>query len=178
MSRRVVITAMAAITPIGDSRETMKDSLLEGRSGVKALKDDGLLSRYIRIRRFRHRRLRDRFRHSAPFSQNHGAGGPVRLQGGREVIDQAGSRPNLLGSGRVGVAFGSTHGSPTVQREHLQAFFHAVNRQFALHRRGRLSQIDGAHHRRQHHQHVGITGRVHFLHHRLHHQQPVHRFRL
>ncbi|HSA23005.1 MAG TPA: beta-ketoacyl synthase N-terminal-like domain-containing protein, partial [Myxococcota bacterium] len=47
MERRVVITACAAITPIGNTEAGMWDALVHGRSGVKALKPDELLSKYI-----------------------------------------------------------------------------------------------------------------------------------
>jgi 3-oxoacyl-[acyl-carrier-protein] synthase II len=123
MSRRVVITAMAAITPIGGSRETMKASLLEGRSGVKALKDDGLLSRYIDSGVFGTVDYAVDFDIPRCFRKTMG---PVALYACKvagEVIDQAGLSADALGSGRVGVAFGSTHGSPTVQRGIYKHFF-------------------------------------------------------
>ena len=45
--RRVVITAASAITPIGHTREAIVRSLVQGISGVKPLRDDGLLTRHI-----------------------------------------------------------------------------------------------------------------------------------
>ena len=41
----------------------------------------------------------------------------------KEAIETAGLDASILSSGRVGVAFGSTHGSPTVQREIYKNFF-------------------------------------------------------
>ena len=52
--------------------------------------------------------------------------GPVAYyacQVAKEVIAQAGLTPEVLGSGRLGVAFGSTHGSPTVQRDIYRNLF-------------------------------------------------------
>ena len=45
--RRVVITACSAITPIGHTREEILESLRRGVSGVKPLKEDHLLSKFI-----------------------------------------------------------------------------------------------------------------------------------
>ena len=47
MSRRVVITGFAAITPIGNTREDIVRHLTDGRSGVKPLRSDGLLTEHI-----------------------------------------------------------------------------------------------------------------------------------
>ena len=52
MKRRVVITACSAITPIGYGREAIIDSLTQGRSGVRPLRDDGLLTNHIHSRVF------------------------------------------------------------------------------------------------------------------------------
>ena len=45
--RRVVITACSAITPIGHTRAEIVDSLRRGVSGVKPLREDHLLSKFI-----------------------------------------------------------------------------------------------------------------------------------
>ncbi|HOX46156.1 MAG TPA: beta-ketoacyl synthase N-terminal-like domain-containing protein [Myxococcota bacterium] len=123
MERRVVITACAAITPIGNTEAGMWDALVHGRSGVKALKPDELLSKYI---------------HSGAFGtvdypiayeferQHRKTMGPVSYyacQVAKEALAQAQLPPELFGSGRMGVAFGSTHGSPTVQRAIYETFF-------------------------------------------------------
>ncbi|MBI5896555.1 MAG: 3-oxoacyl-ACP synthase, partial [Desulfobacterales bacterium] len=47
MSRRVVITGCAAITPIGNTKEGIVKHLTEGLSGVKAMRADGLLTEHI-----------------------------------------------------------------------------------------------------------------------------------
>jgi len=52
MPRRVVITACSAITPIGHGLAAIVRSLLQGVSGVKPLREDDLLSRYIHSRVF------------------------------------------------------------------------------------------------------------------------------
>ena len=45
--RRVVITACSAITPIGHTRGEIVESLRRGVSGVKPLREDHLLSKFI-----------------------------------------------------------------------------------------------------------------------------------
>ncbi len=47
MERRVVITAAAAITPIGDTEETIFDNLVNGVSGVKTLDENDELADYL-----------------------------------------------------------------------------------------------------------------------------------
>ncbi len=60
--------------------------------------------------------------------------GPVAYyacQVAKEVLDQAGLPPEFVTSGRLGVAFGSTHGSPTVQREIYKTFFGGSRSEFS-----------------------------------------------
>ncbi len=47
METRVVITASSAITPIGHHKDEIIDSLVNGKSGVKELRDDKLLTAYV-----------------------------------------------------------------------------------------------------------------------------------
>jgi 3-oxoacyl-[acyl-carrier-protein] synthase II len=52
--------------------------------------------------------------------------GPVAYyacQVAKEVLEASGLDDDFITSGRLGVAFGSTHGSPTVQREIYKSFF-------------------------------------------------------
>jgi len=123
MNRRVVITGCSAITPIGNTREEILRHLTEGISGVSAMRSDNLLTDHI---------------HSGVFGsvdypiaydfkrQHRKTMGPVAYyacQTAKEAIEQAGLSEAFITSGRMGVAFGSTHGSPTVQREIYRTFF-------------------------------------------------------
>ncbi len=52
--------------------------------------------------------------------------GPVSYyacQVAKEVLEQSGLTEDFITSGRLGVAFGSIHGSPTVQRNIYRTFF-------------------------------------------------------
>ena len=52
MKRRVVITGCSSITPIGQTKKEILKSLENGVSGVKPLKDDGLLTKLIHCKVF------------------------------------------------------------------------------------------------------------------------------
>ena len=130
MERRVVITACSAITPIGHSKKDIVNSLVKGISGVKPLRPDDLLTRYI---------------HSGVFGtvdypveydfkrQHRKTMGPVAYyacQVAKEVIEASGLDNEFITSGRLGVAFGSTHGSPSVQRDIYKIFFGGSSSQY------------------------------------------------
>ena len=123
MNRRVVITGYGAITPIGNTKDEIVRHLTAGLSGVKPMRSDGLLSEHI---------------HSGVFGtvdypiaydfkrQNRKTMGPVAYyacQVAKEALAGSGLSEQFITSGRMGVAFGSTHGSPTVQREIYRTFF-------------------------------------------------------
>jgi 3-oxoacyl-[acyl-carrier-protein] synthase II len=131
MNRRVVITACSAITPIGHRKDEIVTSLVKGISGVKKLRKDDLLSDYI---------------HSGVFGtvdypleydfkrQHRKTMGPVSYyacQVAKEVLEASGLPSHFITSGRLGVAFGSTHGSPTVQRQIYKSFFSESRSQFS-----------------------------------------------
>jgi 3-oxoacyl-[acyl-carrier-protein] synthase II len=123
MERRVVITGSSAITPIGHTQEAIVHSLTHGLSGVKQIKDDALLTQHI---------------HSGVFGtvdypisydfkrRDRKTMGPVAYYAcyvAQEALQQSGLNEAFIQSGRMGVAFGSTHGSPTVQRDIYRTFF-------------------------------------------------------
>jgi 3-oxoacyl-[acyl-carrier-protein] synthase II len=125
MERRVVITGAAAITPIGRTRETITHSLTNGISGVRKIRDDGLLTQHI---------------HSGVFGtvdypieydfkrRDRKTMGPVSYYAcevAREALQQSGLTEDFIQSGRLGIAFSSTHGSPTIQRDIYRTFFGA-----------------------------------------------------
>lgn len=123
MTRRVVITACSAITPIGYGKEAIVKSLLRGVSGVKPLRDDGLLTKRIHSKVFG----------TVDYEIDYGFGrkdsktmGPVAFYACKvagDVLKQSGLDDDFIRSGRLGVSFSSTHGSPTVQRNIYKTFF-------------------------------------------------------
>ena len=123
MERRVVITACSSITPIGRSKAEILHNLVSGISGVKPLREDDLLSPYVHSKVFGsvdYPIVYDFTRHQKKTM------GPVAYyacQVAKEVIESSGLDQSFVTSGRLGVAFGSTHGSPTVQRQIYKTFF-------------------------------------------------------
>ena len=131
MDRRVVITAASAISPIGHTRDEILHSLQNGISGVKPLRDDGLLSDRIHSQVFGTVSTEIDFDFERKYRKTMGPVAFYACQVVKEVIAQAGLTPEVLGSGRLGVAFGSTHGSPTVQRGIYETFFSKSQKRFA-----------------------------------------------
>ena len=131
MDRRVVITAASAISPIGHGREAMLEGLRNGVSGVAPLRDDGLLTEHIHSKVFGTVSAEIDFDFERKYRKTMGPVAYYACQVVKEVIAQAGLSPEVLGSGRLGVAFGSTHGSPTVQRGIYETFFSKSQQRFA-----------------------------------------------
>ncbi len=123
MERRVVITGASAITPIGATPQNIWDSLLHGRSGVKSIKDDPLLGKHLRSRVFgtvTDELVYDFERH---YRKTMGPVSYYACQVAKKALEQAGLEEKFVNSGKMGVAFGSTHGSPSVQRSIYEKFF-------------------------------------------------------
>ncbi|MBI4618930.1 MAG: 3-oxoacyl-ACP synthase [Desulfobacterales bacterium] len=131
MERRVVITACSAITPIGRSKAEILHRLVHGISGVKALREDDLLSPYI------HSKVFGTVDYPVVYDfqrQHRKTMGPVAYyacQVAKEALESAGLDQEFVTSGRLGVAFGSTHGSPTVQRNIYKTFFGGSRTEFS-----------------------------------------------
>jgi len=123
MERRVVITGGAAITPIGSTREAIVRSLTEGLSGVRRMKDDDLLVPHIHCKVFGTVSDPPVFDFVRRDRKTMGPVAYYACQVAKETLAQSGLSDDFIRSGRMGVAFGSTHGSPTVQRDIYRTFF-------------------------------------------------------
>ncbi|BBO93295.1 beta-ketoacyl-[acyl-carrier-protein] synthase family protein [Desulfosarcina ovata] len=123
MNRRVVITGCAAITPIGHGKADIVQSMRQGTSGVKPLRSDGLLTDHI------HSGVYGTVDYPIAYEfkrSNRKTMGPVSYyacQVAKEALAESGLSPDFITSGRLGVAFGSVHGSPSVQRQIYRTFF-------------------------------------------------------
>lgn len=131
MSRRVVITGCSAITPIGYGKEAIIESLLEGRSGVSPLRDDGLLTKHIHSKVFGSVDYPLNFDFKRHYRKTMGPVAYYACQVAKDVLEQSGLSEDFITSGRLGVAFGSTHGSPTVQRDIYKTFFNDLDSKFS-----------------------------------------------
>ncbi|MFO7860284.1 MAG: beta-ketoacyl synthase N-terminal-like domain-containing protein [Desulfosalsimonas sp.] len=123
MDRRVVITSEAAITPIGDSKETIAANLQNGVSGVKPLRSDDLLSDYIHSKVYGTVDYPITYDFARKYSKTMGPVSYYACRVVRDLLEKSGLNKDFISSGRLGVAFGSTHGSPSVQRNIYRTFF-------------------------------------------------------
>lgn len=131
MKRRVVITACSAITPIGYDKNTIIENLRLGHSGVKPLRDDGLLTRHIHSRVFGSVDYPIDYGFKRHFTKTMGPVAYYACKVAKDVLERSGLSQEFITSGRLGVAFGSTHGSPTVQREIYKTFFNDIDTKFS-----------------------------------------------
>jgi len=131
MERRVVITECSAITPIGHTKEEIVKSLEDGISGVKKLRNDGLLSDHIQSGVFGTVDYPIEFDFKRQHRKTMGPVSFYACQVAKDVFEKAGLDQDFISSGRLGVAFGSTHGSPSVQREIYKSFFSNSRSEFS-----------------------------------------------
>lgn len=127
MERRVVITAASAITPIGHGRDQIVNSLLTGVSGVKPLREDELISRYIHSKVYGTVDYPINYEFKRHNRKTMGPCAYYACQVAKEVLEQSGLTSEFITSGNLGVAFGSIHGSPTTQQNIYRTFFTATD---------------------------------------------------
>ncbi|MDL2328821.1 3-oxoacyl-ACP synthase [Desulfosarcina sp. OttesenSCG-928-A07] len=123
MNRRVVITGAAAITPIGHGKADIVRSLREGVSGVRPLRDDGLLSSRIQSGVYGTVDYPIAYEFKRSDRKTMGPVAYYACQVAKEALAESGLLPEFITSGRMGVAFGSIHGSPSVHRQIYSSFF-------------------------------------------------------
>lgn len=128
--RRVVITAGSAITPIGYGKKEIVDSLQNGVSGVKPLKKDDLLAGLIHSGVFGTVDYPIDYGFERRFRKTMGPVAFYACKVVEDVLEAAGLDQDFITSGRLGVSFGSTHGSPTVQRDIYKNFFSETDGNF------------------------------------------------
>ncbi len=123
MTRRVVITGCSAITPIGITADSMRRHLTEGISGVAPMKTDDLLAAHIHCKVFGTVSETPAYDFKRRDTKTMGPVAYYACQTAKEALAASGLDEGFIRSGRLGVAFGSTHGSPTVQRDIYRTFF-------------------------------------------------------
>jgi len=127
MERRVVITAAAAITPIGHGKEDIVHSLLNGVSGVKPLREDELISPFIHSKVYGTVDYPISYDFKRQYRKTMAPCSYYSCQVAKEVLEQSGLTEEFITSGKLGVAFGSIHGSPSTQRDIYRTFFTAAD---------------------------------------------------
>jgi len=128
MERRVVITGCSAITPIGHGKDQIVASLQKGISGVKPLREDQLISRFIHSKVYGTVDYPVEYDFKRQYRKTMGPVAYYACQVAKEVLEQSGLPEDFITSGKMGVAFGSIHGSPTVQRDIYKVFFEAKDK--------------------------------------------------
>lgn len=119
--RRVVVTGLGLASPIGNDLETVTAALLEGRSGVAVLPElaevPGLETRLAAPvtgldleGRWPRKKVRTM-----------GRVGLLAIHATEAALADAGLEAEALGSGRVGLAYGSTHGSSATLLEFVRS---------------------------------------------------------
>jgi 3-oxoacyl-[acyl-carrier-protein] synthase II len=127
MERRVVITAASAITPIGHGKDEIVHSLLNGVSGIRPLREDELISRFIHSKVYGTIDYPINYNFERQYRKTMAPCSYYACQVAKEVLQQSGLTEEFITSGKLGVAFGSIHGSPTTQREIYRTFFTATD---------------------------------------------------
>jgi 3-oxoacyl-[acyl-carrier-protein] synthase II len=107
------------------------NSLVHGISGVKPLREDDLLSRYIHSKVFGTVDYPIAYDFKRVYRKTMGPVAYYACQVAKEVFETAGLDSDFMTSGRLGVAFGSIHGSPTVQRGIYKTFFGGDRSEYA-----------------------------------------------
>jgi 3-oxoacyl-[acyl-carrier-protein] synthase II len=126
--RRVVITACSAISPIGHGKSEIVESLVKGISGVKTLPEDELISRFIHSRVYGKVSYPIAYDFKRQYRKTMGPVAYYACQVAKEVLAQAELPQEFVTGGRLGIAFGSIHGSPTVQRDIYKIIFEAKDK--------------------------------------------------
>ncbi|HID03359.1 MAG TPA: 3-oxoacyl-ACP synthase [Desulfobacterales bacterium] len=131
MERRVVITACSAITPIGYGKDDIVESLRRGKSGVKPLRDDGLLTERIHSKVFGTADYPIEYGFARKDTKTMGPVAYYACKVAGDVLAESGLSQDFIRSGRLGVSFSSTHGSPTIQRNIYKTFFSEDKSEFS-----------------------------------------------
>ena len=128
MERRVVVTAASAITPIGHGKKQITESLLAGKSGIIPLREDALVSRFIHSRVYGTVDYPIEYDFKRSHRKTMGPVAYYACQAAKETLEQSGLTQDFITSGKLGVSFGSIHGSPTIQRDIYNIFFEAKDK--------------------------------------------------
>jgi 3-oxoacyl-[acyl-carrier-protein] synthase II len=128
MERRVVITACSAITPIGHGKDIIVASLRNGVSGIMPLREDELISRFIHSKVYGTVNYPINYDFARQYRKTMAPCAYYACQVAKEVLEQAGLPNEFVTSGKLGVAFGSIHGSPITQRDIYRTFFGAPDK--------------------------------------------------
>jgi 3-oxoacyl-[acyl-carrier-protein] synthase II len=120
--RRVVVTGMGVVSPIGNTLADTLEALRNGRNGIKVMDE------WARIGNLRTRLAgpvvgveRKDFKRKE--SRTMGRVAILAARASDQAIRASGLTPEQLGSGRTGLAYGSSHGSSQELENHGKSLF-------------------------------------------------------
>ena len=106
-------------------------NIVHGVSGVKPLKNDDLLTDYIHSGVFGTVDTPIEYNFSRRNRKTMGPVGYYACYTANEALESAQLDQEFITSGRLGVAYGSTHGSPTIQRNIYKTFFSGSSSEYS-----------------------------------------------
>ncbi len=122
MDRRVVITGCSAITPIGHTKESIVHGLQAGVSGVKPLKGDDILADVLHSKVFGTIDYEIDYNFHRKFTKTMAPVSFYACKSAEVALKDSGLDDEFIKSGKIGVAFSSTHGSPTLLKTIFGSF--------------------------------------------------------
>jgi 3-oxoacyl-[acyl-carrier-protein] synthase II len=109
MPRRVVVTGMGIVSPIGNDRSAVLGALRDGRSGIVHKPE---WSAFAGLRTRLAGEVRDlKLAYPRKVTRTMGRVALLAVAATEQALEQSGLPRATLGNGRVGIAHGSTHGS-------------------------------------------------------------------
>lgn len=121
-SRRVVITGVGVVSPIGNSLDELVDALRTQRSGIRAMPDWAVCA-HLRPRVAAPAQGVERSLFPRRAIRTMGRVGVLSLFASDCAIADANLDAEEIRSGRVGLAYGSTHGSSSEQEAFVRKLF-------------------------------------------------------
>ncbi|MCA9660932.1 MAG: beta-ketoacyl-ACP synthase [Myxococcales bacterium] len=120
--KRVVITGVGVTSPIGDTYDEVATSLQEGRHGIRAMPEwDRIGDLRTKLAGVANLELKGRYKRKKVRSM--GRVSLLATYASEAAIADAGLDPELVSSGRVGLAYGSTTGSSDAMEEFCGTLF-------------------------------------------------------
>ncbi|MEZ4385845.1 MAG: beta-ketoacyl-ACP synthase [Nannocystaceae bacterium] len=120
--QRVVITGVGVTSPIGDTYDAVATSLQEGRHGIRAMPEwDRIGDLRTKLAGVADLELKGRYKRKKVRSM--GRVSLLATYASEVAIADAGLDPELVSSGRVGLAYGSTTGSSDAMEEFCGTLF-------------------------------------------------------
>lgn len=121
--KRVVVTAMEVLTPLGEGTSAVLDAMLDGRSGIGNIEEwDGIEG--LRTRVAGRAPVTDFKDIPRPLRRSMGRVSLLAVRTARRMVEQAGIPEELLRNRDTGVSFGSTMGGVEELTKFFDGYFH------------------------------------------------------